>query len=350
MTYQEIRGVIDQLRELGTLFICLSGGEPTMHPKFLEILRYINEKRMCSELFTNGVMIDRTMARELKGLKIFHIGVTMYGATPQTHDMITGVPGSFERTLTAATLLKENGLYVVFKFIMMHLNRHEYEMMCQMSDRLGILYKMDVTISPRDDLSQDSTYLQMDIKDMKQILWDHRNYDTDDFEKPMEGLIDFACGAGSTICSINAYGDLYPCVQMPILAGNIRVEPLVELWRNSKVLGEIRLLPRPERMQRCTSCLLRKYCQRCPGSAYMETGDLHSPSPSACRRAIALKELYDQRAGRPRSDYLPPGLIQRESPVQKDITFNRSQYFSAFPSGCVPPPEDCQFDTLQGQV
>ncbi|MEM2057095.1 MAG: SPASM domain-containing protein [Thermoproteota archaeon] len=48
------------------------------------------------------------------------------------------------------------------------------------------------------------------------------------------------CGAGRLYCSMEPNGDIEPCVFIPIKVGNIREQSLVDIWRNSPVLKQIR--------------------------------------------------------------------------------------------------------------
>lgn len=295
LSLDEIKLAINQLQKLGTLFITFSGGEPTVKPYFLEILDYTSDRKMCIQLFTNAVSIDDKMASELAKSNIFHIGISVYGATRQTHDNITRCQGSFDKTISAIHCLKNKGIYVVLKFIMMNLNTHEYAAMRELAKSFEVTYRMDVTITPRDDFSREPLSLTIDKDNMSKVFIDHEDLSYPS-KKPKEDMSDLACVAGRSLMSINAYGDIYPCVQVPISCGNIRNSSLREIWHNSSFLKEFRQYPYAEKFRNgCPECKLREYCQRCPGLAFMETGDLYAPSPTACQEALLWKEIVDKK-------------------------------------------------------
>lgn len=83
--------------------IYLTGGEPTLHPYFLDILKYLTQNfpKQRITLLTNG---RRFFYRDFtkKVLEInddFNIDVSLHGSTDYLSDKITGIPGSFKQTL-----------------------------------------------------------------------------------------------------------------------------------------------------------------------------------------------------------------------------------------------------------
>jgi radical SAM protein with 4Fe4S-binding SPASM domain len=293
LSTKEIKNLIDELRAMGTLYITFSGGEPTCRKDFLDILRYTSQRKISIQLSTNGVLINKSFVKELSKLNLFHVGISIYGPNRITHDLITGVAGSFDKTVNAGRFLKDAGIYTVFKFIMMKYNQQQYAKMKKLANRLGIPYRVDTTITPRDNLSYDNRYLQIKKNNIKNIYIDLFKTSAPVGRKKREDLADLSCLMGRTLCSINAYGDVRPCVQVPISAGNIRERTFTDVWLKSPFLKEIRKYPDKRKMHGCPECELRPYCYRCPGNAYMEMGDIYGPSPQLCINAGIWKEIID---------------------------------------------------------
>lgn len=296
LSTREICRVLDELYALGGLFVTFSGGDVTVNRDYLRIMRHASDIGMAVQFFSNGLLIDDHAADELSKMNVFHVGISIYGATAEVHDRVTRHPGSFEKTVRAALRLRERGLYAIFKFIIMNVNVGEYEAMKRMADRLQIPYKLDVTITARDDLNIDTLQLRINHDQMKKIFRDRFK---DKFPKKpvMPDGSDLACTAARTLLSVNAYGDVFPCVNMPIPAGNVRYSPLAEIWNESPMMKALRTFPRIDRMPTCPSCRLRAYCDRCPGNAFTETGDLYGPGPEACRQAMLWKEIENEMLG-----------------------------------------------------
>ena len=115
-------------------------------------------------------------------------------------------------------------------------------------------------------------------------------------EDVMNGI---PCSAGHTSCYISPYADVFPCVQFPIVCGNLRQQTFEDIWRNAPQFHEVRSI-RARDLTTCSSCSHVGTCSRCPGQAYME-GDMRGPSTADCE-----KSYY--RTGIPSENMLRRGL------------------------------------------
>jgi radical SAM protein with 4Fe4S-binding SPASM domain len=102
---------------------------------------------------------------------------------------------------------------------------------------------------------------------------------TDDI---LDGL---PCSAGHTACYISPHGELWPCVQFPVVCGDLRQSRFAEIWKHSSRLAEIRSI-RARDLTTCSGCGHIGTCSRCPGLAYME-GSMYGPSSADCEKSFA---------------------------------------------------------------
>jgi radical SAM protein with 4Fe4S-binding SPASM domain len=116
-------------------------------------------------------------------------------------------------------------------------------------------------------------------------------------------LDEIPCGAAHNACYISAYGDVMPCVAMPIACGNVRDEPFAEIWHRSPEMLRVRSI-RIRDLHTCSSCAASPFCSRCPGQALVETGDLYGPSPANCEHALVGAQV----AGSP---VIPASMLRR---------------------------------------
>lgn len=290
MPTARIRTLLDEVKEEGGLIVSLTGGEATLHPDFAEILGHASRDRFAIQIFTNGTRIDERMADEIARHNIFQVGLSVYGATPETHDAVTRLPGSHAAALRAGTLLRERGVPVVLKYVMMNVSVPEYEAMQRQSESLDIRFRVDGIITSRDNGDASTFSLRMNDADLGRILRDKAGH-----EPPEPGVPpprDLTCTLAKSTCAITAYGDVYGCVAMPVAAGNVMNRPFREIWRTSPVLEKLRRVTTDD-LPVCRTCELRGYCARCPGMAYLEQGDFYGPSSEACRSAAVMKTLRD---------------------------------------------------------
>src|ERR1700688_1623413 len=75
-TEQMLRRV-DQLRDLGTSVITISGGEPLLHPQLDDIIHHMRKRRIVSGLITNGYLLtaDRIQRLNRAGLESLQISI-----------------------------------------------------------------------------------------------------------------------------------------------------------------------------------------------------------------------------------------------------------------------------------
>ena len=115
-------------------------------------------------------------------------------------------------------------------------------------------------------------------------------------------LDEIPCGASHNACYISPYGDVSPCVALPIVCGNVREEPFEEIWHRSTKMREVRsILIR--NLHTCSTCAASQFCARCPGQALVEDGDLYGPSSAACEHTLVAARLAGSSA-------TPAGLLR----------------------------------------
>ncbi len=91
----------DNLRE-NYQVIDLTGGEPTIHRHFFEILTLLKKQHPENKiaLNTNGRMFAYYDFTKKHLPYINFIKIAVHGFNPQSHDIITGIKGSFHQTIT----------------------------------------------------------------------------------------------------------------------------------------------------------------------------------------------------------------------------------------------------------
>jgi tungsten cofactor oxidoreducase radical SAM maturase len=93
MDVEVFRQLVEQTAALPELQrIVLSGlGEPLMHPHLLEMVRLARERGLAVTLGTNGLLLDKAVSRELVGLGIDRLVVSLDGVKPETYAGVRGV-------------------------------------------------------------------------------------------------------------------------------------------------------------------------------------------------------------------------------------------------------------------
>jgi sulfatase maturation enzyme AslB (radical SAM superfamily) len=113
LSFDDVKEHIDSLAKKGTLFLHLTGGEPLVHKDFWKIVSTASQKNFALILHTNGTLITPEIGERLTHFNFLQVSLTVLGGKARIHDSLTGVKGSFEKTIYALKIMKEKGLDVV---------------------------------------------------------------------------------------------------------------------------------------------------------------------------------------------------------------------------------------------
>ncbi len=101
--------------ELNADKIILSGGEGSIHPKFVDFVAYAKEigyDRV--QTVTNGVMFSqRDFYRAAVDAGLGEITFSLHGHTPELHDRLTGTPGAFNKLMKGMMRARREGQIIV---------------------------------------------------------------------------------------------------------------------------------------------------------------------------------------------------------------------------------------------
>lgn len=92
--------VLDDLASFGVPAVLFSGGEPTLHPHFLDLCEHAASLGLRVTISTNGTRITPPMARRLKELGVTYVGISLDGIGA-AHDYFRGRSGTFEKAVAA---------------------------------------------------------------------------------------------------------------------------------------------------------------------------------------------------------------------------------------------------------
>ena len=178
--------------------------------------------------------------------------------------------------------------------IIMKQNVGDYPQVHELAQRIGASFQADPTITPKNNGDPFPLRFQINEDDLSRVLADpiFNLQPGDDLAGPhSNGIFDaLPCGAAHTASHISPYGDVYPCIQLPFLCGNLKEKPFEKIWYHSPEMLKVRSITISQ-LPVCSRCDLLPYCNRCPGLAYLEEGDLLSPSKRACRKARIKKDI-----------------------------------------------------------
>jgi radical SAM protein with 4Fe4S-binding SPASM domain len=284
LSTDECLTILAQLVEAGTLRLTLTGGEILTRPDFFEIALEARELGFALDLKTNGTLITPEAARRIASLAPLQVDISLLGACPETFDLIAGVSRTLERVLRGVRLLQDHGVRVKLNTLLMDLNLSERYAMVDLANRLGVYYEQVLKISPSDTGDVRAQRLQLSGEQMAQAMI----ADQTPFTRHERLAESRTCSVGLSSCLISPYGVVYPCIELRILAGDLRRQSFLDIWRNASVLTELRESHVQRNLPDCCACPIQPYCEgRCAGIAWKDHGDLYGGHMLACWQALA---------------------------------------------------------------
>lgn len=122
LTTGEALRFIDQLAEFNVPVLLFSGGEPLVRPDFFDLAAHAARRGIRPTISTNGTLIDRSTARDLKNIGVGYVGISLDGIG-ERNDLFRGKKGAFDDALRGIRNCMEIGQRVGLRFT---INRNNY--------------------------------------------------------------------------------------------------------------------------------------------------------------------------------------------------------------------------------
>ena len=129
--------LLADLKDFGVPVVLFSGGEPLMRPDLPELVAWTVTHGMRAVISTNGTLIDRERARQLRDLGLSYVGISLDG-TAATHDRFRGEAGAFAAAMAGVRNCQEVGLKVGLRFTVSRLNYQEVPAMFDLVEEYDI--------------------------------------------------------------------------------------------------------------------------------------------------------------------------------------------------------------------
>lgn len=283
--------LLDELADMGTLFLALSGGEVFLRPDWLAIARHARRRAFVLRILTNGSLITPDIADDLAALYA-QVDVSLYAADAAVFEAITTVPGSFHRVMAGIEALRQAGVPVTLKMPLMAANADGVPGMASLAASLGLTLRIYPNLSHSKDGRLDPVALG--ARDDQLVHFYGSAYSPcpeapDSLTLPQgDNMI---CAAGSRTATIGPTGEVTACHILPPVAGNVALRSFRSVWEHSPWLQYLRGL-RVRDLETCSTCSRLAYCSRCPARALVEEGNLLGPHRTACAVADLIERAH----------------------------------------------------------
>ncbi len=304
---------IDEVADFGAYFASFTGGEVFLRPDLLEIARCALKRGIFFQFQTNGTYIDAEMAAVIQDLQPTKVEISIYGPNGAIHDRITGIRGSFDKSMRAIELLRKRNINVILKASVMPENKNHVQAMRKLADDAGLWIMFDANIMPGVFGSEKPLTYRMNNDEYRDYMiaenWGNApgkelQHIRDDISRPDRRVL---CTAAKKRFTITAIGEIIPCPIWRQSCGSLLDQSLASIWYGEK-MTEMRKL-KFEDLKNCASCKTYESCTRCAGLAFLESGDYRSCPQESLRVSSLLNQLRaeKQKSSNNDSDISSPG-------------------------------------------
>jgi SynChlorMet cassette radical SAM/SPASM protein ScmF len=299
LDFDLFRSIVEQGKSLGLGGVKLTGGEPFLHPEIHKIIDYIRGEELRLSIETNGTLCTPELAREIKKCEKVSISVSLDGANAETHEYIRGVDGCFEAALQGIRNLVKEGLKPQVIMTIMNRNKDQVEEMVRLAESLGVgavkfnivqptergikLHEAGDTLSI-EELIELGRWAEMELpkKTSLRIFFSHPHA-----FRPLSRMLgddNGSCGVCGIFGIIGVLSDgSYALCGIgenveELAFGHSEKDSLADIWKNAKILKQIRE-GLPVMLEGiCGDCLMKEVCLgSCIAQNYYKTQNLFSP-------------------------------------------------------------------------
>ena len=280
-----------QALDNGLLFLTLTGGEIFLRQDFFEIYEPLTRMGFILTLMTNGTLITDEIANRLVQSPPNHINITIYGASKETYQTVTGVADGFNNCCAGIETLIAHHLPIGLKTTITRQNVSDLTAMKEMARNWEIpLIASWLLAERRDGKKSDVENCRLSAKDGVKLEALDGDY-LEDWEEARKLFAknrgNFYCRAGKATFAITSFGEMNVCLNLPLPA----CMPLETGFRDAWDHLESFVDSAPPATSACKDCDARGYCQLCPSWSYFENGTLNNPVSYLCEIARERKKV-----------------------------------------------------------
>ena len=294
-----------QLKEQGTLFLLLTGGEPLLYPDFRELYIALKQMGFVLTVNTNATLITEEIARLFRQYPPRCIKATLYGGSNETYQSLCHTHNGWDRCLAGLRLLKQYAIPTRLTLTLIDKNRHDYARMLAIAHELQMPTVLNAYTSMyrRKPCSSciPMASLRMPPEEAARLEFEHlRETKGEDYERHLQEMAAFLelpltsvpdglslyCRAGKSSCWINWQGVMTPCVDMDEPSASLNEFSVAKAWQH--IVRACEALPLHAE---CKGCTLKQVCDVCYANATNEKQQ-NGGVDYLCRMARAKKALY----------------------------------------------------------
>lgn len=313
ISYEKACEIIDSASSLGVKTISLSGGEPFLWPRLEKLINLIKTKGLNTKVYTCGV--SKNFERIVKKIAPNNLSIifSLYSSKAIFHEEITGIEGSFERTVSSIKVSLQNQFTTEIHYVPLKSNYRELEKLAEFCGSLGV-EKISILRFVPQGRGVLNNHLVLNKKENLELKNQIVNLRKRGFNirtgSPLNYLLlegQPSCTSGSNKLIISPDLSIYPCDAFKQIRSDsffgcdeyssLEKHGLLECWNNSIYLNSVRAILKSNFEEPCKSCDMVNSCQSgCLAQKIIQTNSFqNSPDPSCILSKKTPKRRADDK-------------------------------------------------------
>lgn len=319
LSTDEGRQLMSATAEMGTPVFILSGGDPVKRPDLFTLIEHGKSVGLrVGTIPAATARLTEDLVRGLKATGLDQMALSLDFPRPDLHDGFRGVPGAFEKTMAAIEWAHRCELPLQINTTVCGRSFPFFSEMAALVERLGIVFWEVFFLVPVGRGERLGGLTPEQCEQAFELLYDvqkrcefvvkvteaphYRRYVAEreaaarhhprvngcQAELPemlqrsegpghTVGLAPRGVNAGNGFAFVSHMGEVFPSGFLPLCAGNVRKEPLADIYRLSPLF---RTLRQPDALRgRCGRCEFRAICGGSRSRAYSLTGNYLATDP-----------------------------------------------------------------------
>ncbi len=309
LTTDECFRLVDQILEVGSPILILTGGEPLVRPDVFQIAKYAVNKGLRVVMGTNGTLITEEMAWKLKEVPVSRLGISLDFPIAKLQDEFRGQAGAFDSVMDGIANAREAGMEVQINSTITRLNVDYLEELLALALRVGAVAFHPFMLVPTGrgkglesvelppeqyeetlnwicdkqmELGDRIFFKPTDVPHYMRVVKQRRKEGQSSDSKAAHGrhpanVITRGCLAGTGFCFISYRGKVKGCGYLDVEAGDVRKNSFGQIWADSPLFTSLRDLSNLK--GKCGICEYKRICGGCRARAYEATGDYLEAEP-----------------------------------------------------------------------
>jgi radical SAM protein with 4Fe4S-binding SPASM domain len=304
---REAEHLIEEVRRAAPDIFIITGGDPMLRGDLLPLINRARWAGLPVALSPSATpQLLKTDFRTLAQAGVRRMSLSLDGTTPASHDSFRGVPGTWDRTIRAISMAHEAKLPLQINTILTRKNLREFNRFPGLIESIrpvawtvfllvpsGPLQLADMPTAEEVEavfhrlyeVSRSAKYQLSTTEGMhyRRVMWQRKNPGSSPRSLP-PGM-----GDGRGVVFVSSQGEICPSSFLPKVAGDIRFNSLLEIYREHPLFQQLR---NPNSLRgKCGRCSYKIVCGGSRSRAFAATGDPFEADPLCAYQPDEVPEL-----------------------------------------------------------